>query len=106
MVAIPDNARSTGPAVEALQRFILWAVPRRVAAWIANAKQADTWRLRQAIFRGGLFDPLRRPDRPPLPKCCAAVPTCRGQVSHYDNFLCLVAIVHRAAVPMVDVKLP
>ena len=27
MVAIPDNARATGPAVEAMYRFILWLVP-------------------------------------------------------------------------------
>lgn len=40
-------------------------VERRVGAWIAHAEHADTWRLRQAIFRGGLFGPSRRPDRPP-----------------------------------------
>ena len=40
-------------------------VERRVGAWIAHAEHADTWRLRQAIFRGGMFDPSRRPDRPP-----------------------------------------
>jgi retron-type reverse transcriptase len=38
-------------------------VERRVGAWIAHAEHADTWRLRQAIFRGGLFDPARRPLR-------------------------------------------
>ena len=27
MVSIPDNARSTGPAVESMYRFILWLVP-------------------------------------------------------------------------------
>ncbi len=27
MRPIPDNARGTGPAVEAMYRFILWAVP-------------------------------------------------------------------------------
>jgi hypothetical protein len=36
-------------------------VQRRVGAWIAHAEHADTWRLRQAIFRGGLFDPARVP---------------------------------------------
>lgn len=29
----------------------------RVGAWIAHAEQADTWRLRQAIFKGGWFTP-------------------------------------------------
>jgi hypothetical protein len=33
-------------------------VRARVNAWIAHAEFADTWRLRQAIFRGGWFDPL------------------------------------------------
>ena len=32
-------------------------VDRRIGAWIAHAGHADTWRLRQAIFRGGRFDP-------------------------------------------------
>jgi hypothetical protein len=40
-------------------------VTPRVASWIAHAEYADTWPLRQAIFRGGPFDPSRRPDRPP-----------------------------------------
>jgi len=31
----------------------------RVNAWIGHASQADTWRLRHAIFRGGMFDPVR-----------------------------------------------
>ncbi len=29
----------------------------RVRAWIAHAEHANTWRLRQAIFKGGWFDP-------------------------------------------------
>jgi formylglycine-generating enzyme required for sulfatase activity len=29
-----------------------------VSAWIAHAKQADTWRLRHAIFQDGRFDPV------------------------------------------------
>jgi len=33
------------------------AVEQRVRAWIGHAAFADTWRLRQAIFRGGVFDP-------------------------------------------------
>ena len=32
-------------------------VQRRVGAWIAHARHADTWRLRRALFRGGMFDP-------------------------------------------------
>ena len=40
-------------------------VERRVGAWIAHAEHADTWRLRQAIFRGGLFDPAVRPSSKP-----------------------------------------
>ena len=47
---------------------------RHVLAWIAHAENADTWRLRQAIFRGGRFDPSREPDGPPVPACCAAAP--------------------------------
>ena len=40
-------------------------VERRVGAWVAHAEHADTWRLRQAIFRGGLFDPARQPSSRP-----------------------------------------
>jgi RNA-directed DNA polymerase len=32
-------------------------VQQRVTAWNAHADHANTWRLRQAIFRGGWFDP-------------------------------------------------
>jgi len=32
-------------------------VDARIRAWIAHAENADTWRLRHAIFRGGWFDP-------------------------------------------------
>jgi hypothetical protein len=39
-------------------------VEPRVRAWIAHAAQADTWRLRHAIFRGGMFDPAREPGWP------------------------------------------
>ena len=39
-------------------------VVARVCAWIAHADHANTWRLRHAIFRGGWFDPLWKPDRP------------------------------------------
>ena len=34
-------------------------VDRRVNGWIAHAAHADSWRLRQAIFRGGWYDPGR-----------------------------------------------
>ena len=55
-------------------------VERRVGAWIAHAQHAHSWRLRQAIFRGGWFDPSRGPDRPPEGAFCAAGPgtTNRG----------------------------
>ncbi|MDP6709218.1 MAG: RNA-directed DNA polymerase, partial [Alphaproteobacteria bacterium] len=69
-------------------------VERRVGAWIAHAEHADTWRLRHAIFRGGIFDPARSPSfrdgqkspkrksgRPPKAAVfCAAAPgtTTRG----------------------------
>ncbi|HRD92860.1 MAG TPA: RNA-directed DNA polymerase [Accumulibacter sp.] len=41
-------------------------IKQRVSSWIAHAEHADTWRLRHALFRGGLFDPLREPDGPPV----------------------------------------
>jgi RNA-directed DNA polymerase len=46
----------------------------RIQAWIAHARFADTWRLRHALFRGGWFDPARRPDRPLLRASSAAAP--------------------------------
>jgi hypothetical protein len=36
-------------------------VEQRVAAWIANARHADIWRLRGTLFSGGWFDPLGQP---------------------------------------------
>lgn len=42
------------------------AVEQHVGAWIAHARHADTWRLRQNIFRGGWFDPLWEPDAVPV----------------------------------------
>ena len=55
-------------------------VNQRIQSWIAHAEHADTWRLRQAIFRNGMFDPFREPDHPPVHACCAAGPgtTNRG----------------------------
>jgi len=49
-------------------------VERRIGAWIAHAENANTWRLRHAIFRDGLFDPKREPDRPPVVAFSAAGP--------------------------------
>lgn len=44
-------------------------VVQHVQAWIAHAEHANTWRLRQPLFRGGWFDvqnrPPREPDGPP-----------------------------------------
>jgi hypothetical protein len=42
-------------------------VDARVGAWIAHAEHADTWRLRDAIFRGGRFDPANAPEAWPAP---------------------------------------
>ena len=55
-------------------------VERRIEAWIAHAEHAHTGRLRQAIFRGGWFDPLRRLGRLPEGAFSAAAPgtTNRG----------------------------
>jgi RNA-directed DNA polymerase len=36
-------------------------VRQRVGAWIAHARHADSWRLRQTLFRGGWFDPAHYP---------------------------------------------
>jgi retron-type reverse transcriptase len=41
-------------------------VRQRAGAWIAHAEHADSWRLRHAIFRGGMLDPAREPGRPPV----------------------------------------
>ena len=37
-------------------------IDARIGAWIAHADNADTWRLRHAIFRGGWFDPALSPE--------------------------------------------
>ena len=37
-------------------------IDARIRAWIAHAENADTWRLRHAIFRGGWFDPAITPE--------------------------------------------
>jgi retron-type reverse transcriptase len=34
-------------------------IDRRVLSWIAHAEHADSWRLRNAMFEGGWFDPAR-----------------------------------------------
>ena len=44
------------------------SIGTRIRAWIAHAEHAHSWRLRRAIFRGGAFDPSRRPDCPPAPR--------------------------------------
>ena len=36
-----------------------------IRSWNAHADHADTWRLREAIFRSAVFHPARRPDRLP-----------------------------------------
>ena len=47
-------------------------VRQRVGSWVAHAAHANTLSLRHALFRGGLFDPLREPDRPQSVSCAAA----------------------------------
>jgi RNA-directed DNA polymerase len=42
----------------------------RVRSWIAHANNADTWRLRHAIFEGGVYDPAQRSLDGPLSPCC------------------------------------
>ena len=51
----------------------------RVRSWVAHAAHADTWRLRDAIFRAAVFRSPRQPGRPP-DVSSAAVPgtTIRG----------------------------
>lgn len=49
------------------------AAQRRIRSWIAHAEHADTWRLRESIFRSATFIAARRPDHPPA-AACAAVP--------------------------------
>ena len=68
---------------------------QRIEAWIAHAENADTWRLRHAIFQGRLFDPAlatvfrdgqtgpkRKPDRPPVVGFSAAVPGTTNRGTH------------------------
>ncbi len=54
-------------------------VQTRVRSWIAHAEHANTWRLRQSIFRASRFGPAREPG-PPASASCAAAPgtTNRG----------------------------
>ncbi len=48
----------------------------RVQSWVAHAAHADTWRLRQAIFKRSWFDPAipLKPERLPAGGSFAAVP--------------------------------
>ena len=48
------------------ERYGFGDVEPRVRAWIAHAENAQTWRLRHAIFWGGRFDPAfpPKPGRP------------------------------------------
>ncbi len=54
---------------------------RHVRAWIAHAEHANTWRLRQAIFRAVRFGAVRGPDRPPSAFCAAAPGTTTPGIS-------------------------
>lgn len=103
--SLGDRIETT--ALDVLERLIEATYSRRRAAHLAAAnlgleklrflfrlacdlrvldrrryEHADTWRLRQTIFRDGWFDPSRGPDPPP-DAFCAAVPgtTNRGTSS-------------------------
>ena len=41
-------------------------VEQQITAWIAHAEHGATLRLRHALFCGGWFDPLQKPDGPPV----------------------------------------
>ncbi|MFW6024582.1 MAG: PAS domain-containing protein [Dichotomicrobium sp.] len=44
-------------------------VEARVRSWIAHAEHADSWRLRDALFRGGWFDPAgKKPKKSGRPR--------------------------------------
>ena len=45
---------------------------RHIRSWAGHAAHADTWRLRQAVFRDAVFLPSRRPDRSPAASSAAA----------------------------------
>ena len=45
---------------------------RHIRSWAAHAAHADTWRLREAVFRDAVFDPSRWPDRSPAASSAAA----------------------------------
>ena len=47
-------------------------VLRRVRSWVAHAAHANTWRLRQAVFRAARLRAAREPVRPPTAFCAAA----------------------------------
>ena len=56
-------------------------ITQRVRSWIAHAEHADTWRLRQAIFRAAPFRSARKPDRPRVACCAAARGTTNPRTS-------------------------
>ena len=45
---------------------------RHIRSWVAHAAHADSWRLREAVFRDAVFDPSRRPGRSPAASSAAA----------------------------------
>ena len=67
-------------------------VDARVGAWIAHAANADTWRLRHAIFEGGWFQPNPRGLNGPVSPCgprrfleqqSTEPPLCKPQQEHH-----------------------
>ncbi len=51
-------------------------VEQRIGSWIAHAENADTWRLRAAIFRDGWFDPVPAPDGPSSGSLAGPLSSC------------------------------
>ena len=53
-----------------------------IRSWVAHAGHADTWRLREAIFRDTVFNPSRRPGRsPPASFAVAPGTTTHGTIA-------------------------
>ncbi len=66
---------------------------RHIRSWIAHAAHADTWRLREAVFRDAVFLPSRRPERS-LAASSAAAP---GTTTHGTCARPTATTTHRTA---------